>query len=71
MADEYTTVIGAPAAAVLDLASPPVMADAELQRLPSAGSAFTVDVGNVYFVNKRDWQSSVAHTCLRSVIDGE
>jgi thiol-disulfide isomerase/thioredoxin len=28
--------------------------------------------GNIraYFVNKRDWQSSVAQTCLRSVIDG-
>jgi len=24
-----------------------------------------------YFVNKRDWQSPVAETCLRSVIDGE
>jgi thiol-disulfide isomerase/thioredoxin len=29
--------------------------------------------GNIraYFVNKRDWQSPVAETCLRSVIDGE
>jgi thiol-disulfide isomerase/thioredoxin len=29
--------------------------------------------GNIraYFVNKRDWQSSVAETCLRSVIDGD
>lgn len=29
--------------------------------------------GNIraYFVNKRDWHSSVAQTCLRSVIDGE
>jgi thiol-disulfide isomerase/thioredoxin len=29
--------------------------------------------GNIraYFVNKRDWQSPVAQTCLRSVIDGE
>lgn len=29
--------------------------------------------GNIraYFVNKRDWQSSVSQTCLRSVIDGE
>jgi thiol-disulfide isomerase/thioredoxin len=28
--------------------------------------------GNIraYFVNKRDWQSPVAETCLRSVIDG-
>lgn len=28
--------------------------------------------GNIraYFVNKRDWHSSVAETCLRSVIDG-
>ena len=28
--------------------------------------------GNIraYFVNKRDWQSGVAETCLRSVIDG-
>jgi thiol-disulfide isomerase/thioredoxin len=28
--------------------------------------------GNIraYFVNKRDWQSNVAQTCLRSVIDG-
>jgi thiol-disulfide isomerase/thioredoxin len=28
--------------------------------------------GNIraYFVNKRDWRSSVAQTCLRSVIDG-
>jgi hypothetical protein len=28
--------------------------------------------GNIraYFGNKRDWQSSVAQTCLRSVIDG-
>jgi thiol-disulfide isomerase/thioredoxin len=24
-----------------------------------------------YFVNKRDWQSSVARTCLRSVIEGD
>jgi len=24
-----------------------------------------------YFVNKRDWQSPVAETCLRSVIDGD
>jgi thiol-disulfide isomerase/thioredoxin len=29
--------------------------------------------GNIraYFVNKRDWQSPVAQTCLRSVIDGD
>jgi thiol-disulfide isomerase/thioredoxin len=29
--------------------------------------------GNIraYFVNKRDWQSPVAETCLRAVIDGE
>ena len=29
--------------------------------------------GNIraYFVNKRDWQSPIAETCLRSVIDGE
>jgi len=29
--------------------------------------------GNIraYFVNKRDWQSPVAKTCLRSVIDGD
>jgi thiol-disulfide isomerase/thioredoxin len=29
--------------------------------------------GNIraYFVNKRDWQSGVAQTCLRSVIDNE
>jgi thiol-disulfide isomerase/thioredoxin len=29
--------------------------------------------GNIraYFVNKRDWQSPVAETCLRSVIDGD
>lgn len=29
--------------------------------------------GNIraYFVNKRDWQSPVAETCLRSVIDGQ
>jgi thiol-disulfide isomerase/thioredoxin len=29
--------------------------------------------GNIraYFVNKRDWESPVAQTCLRSVIDGE
>jgi thiol-disulfide isomerase/thioredoxin len=29
--------------------------------------------GNIraYFVNKRDWQSGVAETCLRSVIDGD
>lgn len=29
--------------------------------------------GNIraYFVNKRDWHSPVAQTCLRSVIDGE
>jgi len=29
--------------------------------------------GNIraYFVNKRDWSSTVAQTCLRSVIDGE
>jgi hypothetical protein len=29
--------------------------------------------GNIraYFVNKRDWHSNVAQTCLRSVIDGE
>jgi thiol-disulfide isomerase/thioredoxin len=29
--------------------------------------------GNIraYFVNKRDWQSTVSQTCLRSVIDGE
>jgi thiol-disulfide isomerase/thioredoxin len=29
--------------------------------------------GNIraYFVNKRDWQSPVAETCLRSIIDGE
>ncbi len=29
--------------------------------------------GNIraYFVNKRDWQSPVAQTCLRAVIDGE
>lgn len=29
--------------------------------------------GNIraYFVNKRDWNSSVAQTCLRSVIDGD
>ena len=29
--------------------------------------------GNIraYFVNKRDWQTPVAQTCLRSVIDGD
>ena len=29
--------------------------------------------GNIraYFVNKRDWQSNVAETCLRSMIDGD
>jgi thiol-disulfide isomerase/thioredoxin len=29
--------------------------------------------GNIraYFVNKRDWQSPVAETCIRSVIDGD
>jgi thiol-disulfide isomerase/thioredoxin len=29
--------------------------------------------GNIraYFVNKRDWESSVAETCIRSVIDGD
>jgi hypothetical protein len=29
--------------------------------------------GNIraYFANKRDWQSPVAETCLRSVIDGD
>jgi thiol-disulfide isomerase/thioredoxin len=29
--------------------------------------------GNIraYFVNKRDWQSPIAQTCLRSVIDGD
>lgn len=29
--------------------------------------------GNIvaYFINKRDWQSPVAETCLRSVIDGK
>ena len=29
--------------------------------------------GNIraYFANRRDWQSSVAETCIRSVIDGD
>jgi len=36
-------------------------------------SVFIDREGNIraYFVNKRDWQSPVAETCLRSLIDGD
>ena len=41
-----------------------------IEKVPE--SALIDRQGNIraYFVNKRDWQSPVAETCLRSVIDG-
>ncbi|HKP74212.1 MAG TPA: hypothetical protein VJT67_01660 [Longimicrobiaceae bacterium] len=52
MPDAYDTPIPSGAAA-LDLGAPPVLAGAELERLPGAGRAFRVQVGD-HFAKPRD-----------------
>lgn len=55
MADEYETPIPLPSGGIfIDLDAPAVVADAQLQRLPAAGRAFRVKVGDLHFVDPRD-----------------
>lgn len=55
MADDYETPIPLPSSSLfIDLNAPAVMADAQLLRLPGAGRAFRVQVGDLHFVDPRD-----------------